>query len=88
MVVESFKGPSSYATGGVWLFSTILKRIERATALQGTGGYTCAVVTGSVRSGMTTGGNAFQLAIYTGSREPSAAVDLSAQSFSVLLEGL
>lgn len=87
-VVETFAAPASYATGGSWLFSRVLKRIERATFMQCTGGFTGSVVTGSVRSGMATGGNAFRLQLYTGSSEVNSGGNLSAQSVSVLLEGL
>lgn len=88
VVVETFAAPSSYATGGSWLFSRVLKRIEKATLLQCTGGFHGSVVTGSVRSGMATGGNAFRVQLYTGSSEVNSGGNLSAQSVSVQLEGL
>jgi len=60
------------ANGGLWIQSRILKRLERATFLQcaaiggGSPPLTGMVVTGSCRSGMTSGGNMFQLGLYTG----------------------
>jgi len=87
-VIETFACPSSYATGGNWFNSTVMKRIENAICLQITGGYHGSVVTGSVRSGMATGGNAFRLQIFTGSAEVNSGGNVSAQSVTVLLEGL
>lgn len=90
MVVETFS-LGTYATGGVWLFSTALKRLERATCLQVLGGvvpYVGQVVTGSVTTGMITGGNAFRLKLWTGGGEIGDAVDLTGSVASVLLEGL
>lgn len=93
LVVETFPGKSAYETGGNWFFSKILKRLERATCIQGTGGWRGEVVTGSVRSGMHSGGNAFRLKVWTAGattqcQEPAADSDLSDQFFTLLLEGL
>ena len=81
-VIETFSGPSSYATGGNVFHSRHLRHVERAGCLQGTAGWRGEVVTGSIS------GNAFTLRVWTGTAEPSAAVDLSAQAFTVLLEGI
>lgn len=84
-LVETFSGPTSYATGGSVLNSTIFRQLERATALNITGGYSGEVVTGSVS------GNAFKLKIYTGTStgavELPNAANLITSSASVLLEG-
>ena len=82
LVLETFSGPSSYATDGNVYNSTILRQVERAACLQGTGGWRGEVVTGSVS------GNAFKLRVWTGTAQPGSTVDLSAQAFQVLLEGL
>lgn len=82
MLVETFNGPSSYTTGGEPLKSTLLKVVERATALQGTGGFRGEVVTGSIS------GNQFKLKVWTGTSQVNSGGDLSAQAFSVLVEGL
>lgn len=80
LVVETFSGPSTYATGGTVHHSTLLRQVERAACIQGTNGWRGEVVTGSVS------GNAFKLRIWTGTSEPGA-INLSAQAFTVLLEG-
>ena len=84
-LVETFAGPTSYATGGSVYNSTILKQIERATIMQVTGGYSGEVVTGSVS------GNAFKIKLYTGTAtgaiELANAINLITSSISVLIEG-
>lgn len=84
-LTETFSGPTSYTTGGVVINSTILRQLERATAMQITGGYLGEVVTGSVS------GNAFKLKIYTGTStgatELPAAANLITSSLTVLIEG-
>ena len=82
LVVETISGPSSYVTGGNVYTSKLLRHVERAACVQGSDGWRGEVVTGSIS------GNAFTLRIWTGTDQPSAAVDLSAQAFTVLLEGL
>jgi hypothetical protein len=86
ILTETFSGPTSYATGGSVFNSTIFRQLERATALQVTGGLTGEVVTGSVS------GNAFTLKVYTGTAsgatEVANAVSLVSKAITVLLEGL
>lgn len=85
VLVETFNGPSSYSTGGNVYNSTILRMLERATALGGTKGLIGEVVTGSVS------GNAFTLRVFTGGSsgiiEMSNTTNLSGVAFSVLIEG-
>lgn len=85
-LVETFNGPSSYATGGNVFNSTIFRQLERATALPGMLGLTAEVLTGSVS------GNAFTLRVYTGTQasgvqQMPSGTNLSMIAFSVLLEG-
>jgi hypothetical protein len=86
VLVETFNGPSSYPTGGFVLNSTILRSLERATALPGMLGLIGEVVTGSVS------GNAFTLRVYTGTQASGIqqipnTTNLSMIAFSVLIEG-
>lgn len=82
MLVETLNGPSSYTTGGEPIESRLLKVVERASALQATSGYRPEVVTGSIT------GNQFKLRVWTGTAEVGSGVDLSAEAFSVLVEGM
>jgi len=81
MLVETFNGPTSYTTNGEPLQSQLLKVLEKATCLQGTGGYHGEVVTGSIT------GNQLKLRIWSGTDEAGSTIDLSAEAFSVLVEG-
>lgn len=87
VLTETFSGPTSYTTGvGGYVFnSTILKKLERATLLQITGGYEGEVTTGSVS------GNAFSVKIYTGTAtgavELPTGANLVSKALTVLLEG-
>jgi hypothetical protein len=81
-VIETVNGPSSYTTDGDTYRSANLRVIERAACLQGTNGWRGEVVTGSVT------GNQFTLRIWTGTSQPGSGVDLSAQAFTLLLQGL
>jgi hypothetical protein len=86
VLTETFAGTTSYITGGNVYNSTIIRNLERVTALNVTGGYFGEVVTGSIS------GNAFKLKIYTGTAtgpvEITAGVSLITSSISVLIEGL
>ena len=86
-VIETFSGPSSYVAGGTVHHSKLLRHVERAACLQGVSGWIGEAVTGK------TSGNAFTLLIWTATatqalQQPDAAADLSAASFTMLLEGL
>jgi hypothetical protein len=84
ILIETFNGPTSYATGGTRFYSKLLSVVERAAALQvsPTGHLRIEVVTGSVT------GNSFLIRVWTGTSEMPAGTDLSGQAFTVLLEGL
>jgi len=84
LVVETLAGSSSYATGGNVYNSALLRQIERATVIGTYNQLRGQVVTGSIS------GNAFRMIVWTGgsTAQPAAATDLSAQAFTVLLEGL
>ena len=88
VLTETFSGPTSYTTsggGGTVFNSTILRQLERVTALNVTAGYSAEVITGSVS------GNAFKLKIYTGTQtgpvELPSTANLITSSITVLIEG-
>jgi hypothetical protein len=87
--METFPGPTSYTTGGSTMQSRVLRMIERAAALQVTGGYIGEVVTGSIT------GNSFKLKFYflavsgaaTGGLEVPAGTSMIGSVASTLIEG-
>lgn len=87
VLTETFNGPASYVLGGSVYNSTILRQLERATALNVTGGFIGEVVTGSVS------GNAFQLKLYVtsggnaGGGEVSSGTSMLSRAITVLIEG-
>jgi len=84
LVIETISGPTSYATGGVEYYSDLLRHVERAACIQPSspGGWHGEIVTGSIS------GNAYRLRVWTSGAEAPAGLDLSAEAFTILLEGL